>query len=103
MAQVGLRAFKADPGRYLREVRNGESLQVVDRGRVIAEVSPPKPVSKRRRSAKKQSAADAQVEDLIARGLARPPIRPNRDWVKGPLLRLPPGTAQRLIDEDRGD
>lgn len=103
MAQVGLRAFKADPGRYLREVRNGESLQVIDRGRVIAEVSPPKPASRRPRPAKKQSAADAQLADMIARGVVIPARRPNRDWVKLPLLRLPPGTAQRLIDEDRGD
>lgn len=103
MAQIALRAFKADPGRYLRAVRNGESLQVVDRGRVIAEVLPPKPVSKRPRSARKQSAADAQLADMIARGVVIPARRPNRDWVKLPLLRLPPGTAQRLIDEDRGD
>jgi antitoxin (DNA-binding transcriptional repressor) of toxin-antitoxin stability system len=36
MTQVGIRAFKAELSRYLRQVRNGQPVLLTDRGQVIA-------------------------------------------------------------------
>ena len=102
MAQVGIRAFKAELRRYLREVENGGTLLLTDRGRVVAEVSPPAAAKRRARPTRK-SGARAMLAELVERGVVRPAIRPNRDWLKLPLLRLPPGTARRLLDADRGE
>lgn len=102
MAQVGIRAFKAELSRYLREVRSGRSLLLTDRGHVIAEISPPTAVRKGTRAAKNPN-ADDRLAALIERGILRPAARPNRDWTKGRLVRLPPGTARRLLDADRDE
>jgi prevent-host-death family protein len=41
MQKVGSREFKNRLGRYLRAVRNGQTLLVTDRGQPVAKVSPP--------------------------------------------------------------
>jgi prevent-host-death family protein len=41
MVKVGSREFKNRLGRYLRAVRQGETLIVTDRGKAVAKVSPP--------------------------------------------------------------
>jgi prevent-host-death family protein len=41
MQKVGSREFKNRLGRYLRAVRNGQTLLVTDRGRPVAKVCPP--------------------------------------------------------------
>ena len=41
MQRVGSREFKNRLGRYLRAVRNGQTLLVTDRGQPVAKVSPP--------------------------------------------------------------
>src|SRR5688572_33285987 len=102
MAQVGIRAFKAELSRYLREVRSGRTVLLTDRGQVIAEVSAPTSVRRGARSAQKPSAND-RLAALIERGILRPAVRHNRDWAKGRLVRLPPGTSRRLLDADRDE
>jgi antitoxin (DNA-binding transcriptional repressor) of toxin-antitoxin stability system len=41
MKTVGIRELKNHLGKYLRQVRVGESLLVTSRGEVVAELSPP--------------------------------------------------------------
>ncbi len=41
MQRVGSREFKNRLGRYLRAVRNGQTLLVTDRGKPVAKVCPP--------------------------------------------------------------
>ena len=41
MTKVGSREFKNRWGHYMRRVRKGETLLVTDRGKCIAQVSPP--------------------------------------------------------------
>lgn len=61
--EVGIRDLRANLSRWLREVRSGREVLVTDRGEPIARLLP---------------AAERQdpLADLIARGLASPPLKP---------------------------
>lgn len=98
MAQVGIRRFKAELSRYLREVRRGRPVYVTDRGEIIAEVS--RPGGGRGGAA---SPAAARLRALEERGQIRQPARADRSWARGALVRLKPGTARRLLDADRDE
>ena len=41
MKTVGIREFKNHLSAYLREVRSGESMEITERGRVVAVLAPP--------------------------------------------------------------
>lgn len=102
MSQVGIRAFKAELSRYLRQVRSGTPVYVTDRGHVIAEVSAPMPRSAGGRS-KGALETDLRWRLLVQRGALRPAASSDRSWTKGRLVRLAPGTVRRLIDADRSE
>jgi len=102
MAQVGIRAFKAELSRYLRQVRSGRPVLVTDRGQVIAEVSAPRTAAKGPGAARHLGTA-TRLAALIERGILRPAACADRPWAKGRLVRLAPGTARRLLDADRGE
>ena len=96
MGTVGIRELKNNLSRYLERVRNGERITVTDRGRPIAELRPPPT----------EAAANQQMsklDRLIREGRVRPALRKLPADFKWPDIRLPPGTAQQLIDEDRDD
>ena len=101
MTQVGIRAFKAELSRYLRQVRSGRPVLLTERGQVIAEVSAATATAKKPGAAPKLG-TDARLAALIERGIVRPAARTARPWAKGRLVRLAPGTARRLLDADRG-
>ncbi len=94
MKRVGIKEFKSKLSAFLRLVEAGESLIVTDRGREIAEV--------RRRGQQAQSSG--AYDDMVARGAIRPPLAPDDlEWLAEPGPRLPAGTAQALIDAQRGE
>ncbi len=95
VAAVGIRALKNNLSRYVRRVERGERISVTAHGRVVAELVPPK---------KKRSLRGTRLDDLIARGIARPPLEKGDPFehVKGPAL-VPPGTVAWLIDTDRDE
>jgi prevent-host-death family protein len=73
---VGVRELKTRLGRYLREVRRGQTIVVTDRGEPVAELRP---------IATARSGAGAELDRLVALGrLSRPseaplaPFRPIR-------------------------
>jgi prevent-host-death family protein len=101
MAYVGIRQFKSELSRYLREVRRGRPIYVSDRGEVVAEVTVPRAAAKA--SATSRDAATARLRALVAKGVLRPPARINRAWTKGPLVRLKPGSVRRILDADRAE
>ena len=101
MALVGIRAFKAEISRYLRQVRSGKPVYVTDRGHVIAEVSAPVEPPRRGRGGAERP--NLRLHALIQRGVLRPAARTERPWAKGRLVRLPPGSARRLVDADRAE
>ena len=100
MAQVGIREFKAGLSRYLREVRRGRPVYLTDRGEVVAQITAP--VGLPGSGAQTHgSTADARLRALVERGVVRPAAQTDRLWASGPLVRMKPGTARRLLDADR--
>jgi prevent-host-death family protein len=88
-AQVGVRELRQNLSVYLRRVKAGESLEVLERGHVVAVLTPVKPAS-------------TALERLIAAGLATRParsladVRPPRGPVSDVLSR-----ALLWVREDR--
>lgn len=92
---VGIRELKNNLSAYIREVQAGWRILVTDRDKVVAELGEP-------------------LTDLLPEGYPplliqwaregkiRLPTRPKTKLPKSPI-KAPPGTAQRLIDEDRGE
>jgi antitoxin (DNA-binding transcriptional repressor) of toxin-antitoxin stability system len=96
MRTIGIRDLKAGLSRALRDVAAGEVFLVTDRGRVIAELRQPTTVG-----------LDATPEQralarLAARGLLRVAERPKPRHERA-SLRLPAGTAKKLLDADRDE
>ncbi len=76
MERIGVRAFRERLSSYLGRVERGESMEITDRGRVVARLEPP------------QRSGDA-LDQLIDEGIVIPPR------TRGGLeeLPLPPGRA----------
>ena len=95
MPKVGIRKLKNSLSRYVRRAEAGERVLVTDRGRVVAALVPVRDAGDGR--------AASRYDELLAAGVI------HRARQAGPMfsgirtLRLPPGTAARLIDEDRGE
>jgi antitoxin (DNA-binding transcriptional repressor) of toxin-antitoxin stability system len=93
---VGVRELKNRLSEYLRLVRAGERVLVTDRGEVIAELGPPG-------EGAGQEEIPPRLREMIRRGLAtRAAPRAGHKVPSFPRL-APDGTAERLIDEERGD
>jgi antitoxin (DNA-binding transcriptional repressor) of toxin-antitoxin stability system len=97
MKQVGIRELKDHLSEYIRHVREGEVVVVTDRGEVVAELRAP--------------AANNELErkypglaEMARKGLVRLPLKPNHPGAHPHLESVTsPGTAARLLDEDRGE
>jgi len=96
MASVGIRSLKNNLSKYVRRVERGERIRVTAHGRVVAELVPPKAPRRRR--------ARSRLDELIARGLARPPLEKSDPFEHVPDHPLvPAGTVAWLIDSDRDE
>jgi len=96
MRAVGIRELKNRLSEYLRLVRAGERVLVTDRGEVVAELGPPG-------EAGRESDLPPRLRQMIRDGLATPAAsREGYRYRLYPRL-VPDGTAERLIDEGRGD
>jgi prevent-host-death family protein len=88
MERIGVRELRQHASRYLALVKAGQSVEVTERGELIAVLSPPAP-------------ARTAAERLIAEGRLRPPQDPaGRLWDVEPV-ELPagaPSTADVLAD-----
>jgi prevent-host-death family protein len=97
MRSVGIKVLKNKLSEYVRIAEKGETVQVTDRGRVVAELVPPK--------AKPKKLSDAE---FIARGTREGWLKPATNPRAGPPPRAPiPGlTLEELLkdlDESRAD
>jgi antitoxin (DNA-binding transcriptional repressor) of toxin-antitoxin stability system len=93
MKAVGVRELKNRLSEYLRLVRNGEEILVTDRGEVVAELRQPSP---------RVALPYPALLEVVRQGRARVGL-PNRPDLYPALGRvMPPGTAARLLDEERG-
>jgi antitoxin (DNA-binding transcriptional repressor) of toxin-antitoxin stability system len=98
MRSAGIRDLKNNLSKYLRHLQAGETLQVTDRGRVVAELRAPA-------SGANATALTGRYEQLVQAGVIRRAQEggdPLADWPTARQVRLPRGTAARLVDEDRG-
>jgi antitoxin (DNA-binding transcriptional repressor) of toxin-antitoxin stability system len=92
---VGVKELKNRLSEYLREVKAGAVVLITERGTVVAELREPTAVSPPRgdMSLLREWAAEGRVH--LPRALAR--------TVPASSVKLPDGTAQRLLDLDRGE
>jgi prevent-host-death family protein len=68
MQTVGIKTLKDRLSEYIRTVAAGETVLVTDRGRVVAEIIPP-------RVPTDASPAEQKMVELARRGLLRPAVR----------------------------
>jgi antitoxin (DNA-binding transcriptional repressor) of toxin-antitoxin stability system len=98
---VGVRDLKDNLSHYLRKVAKGERIAVTAHGRVIAELAQPQA----------GGAGHSRYDQMIAEGVIRPALRRLTEEefqaqfkaLRLQLPKLPKGTAQELIDFERGD
>jgi prevent-host-death family protein len=69
MQTVGIKTLKNKLSEYLRAVARGETVVVTDRGKVVAEIIPP-------RISEGTTLAERKWAELIRRGLVTPAKRP---------------------------
>jgi antitoxin (DNA-binding transcriptional repressor) of toxin-antitoxin stability system len=96
MKAVGIRELKNRLSEYVRLVRAGDEILVTDRGEVVAELRPPH-----------RDAATADLHPGLARLARQGRLRPGGGNSPALYPRFdpltPPGTAKRLLDEERGE
>jgi hypothetical protein len=93
---VGIKDLKNNLSAYLREVRQGTRVYVSDREKIVAELHEPGATYAAEDDPNPVLAAWVRAGIVT---LARHPKTPMR---RSPV-RLPKGTAARLLDEDRRD
>lgn len=91
MRAVGLKVLKNKLAEYVRLAAGGETVLVTDRDRVVAELSPP-------REGRAESLVDAQLADLVRRGLIAPPT-----LARGVPPSRPVAPTEQLLAELRAD
>lgn len=96
MQAIGIKALKDRLSAYIRAVAAGETVLVTDRGRVVAELVPP-------RVPRDASAAEQRMGELIREGLVVPAKVPPRARLprRKPVARL--GDVLRALDSSRAD
>jgi len=97
MRSVGIKVLKNKLSEYVRLAANGETVQVTDRGRVVAELVPPKPAT-----------GNISEQEFLARAAREGRFTPAANPGKGSPPRAPiPGlTLEELLqdlDEARAD
>ena len=94
MATVSVSELKAHLSRYLREVRRGGEVQVLDRGRPVARLTGIGDAS--------TSPQDEHRQRLLQAGILRPGTADTSTVLDQAPLELPPD-LRRAVDEDRND
>ena len=89
MTRIGLRELRQNASEYLRRVEEGESFEVTNRGRVVAELVPP---------------SLSALERLEREGRITKAKGSHRDWPP-PLPAAPPGvpTLSEILAEMRDE
>ncbi len=92
--RVGVKNLKNNLSAYLRQVKRGVRVLVTDRDEVIAELGKPR------------SDIAKSTHPLLAEWIAAGELRPattRKKKLPASPVRLPEGTAKRLLDADRGE
>jgi antitoxin (DNA-binding transcriptional repressor) of toxin-antitoxin stability system len=89
---VGVKALRDNLSRYLKEVKTGTRILVLDRDEVVAEIGEP---------SVRYATPDA-AEKLVKEGKLIRPKGEKVRCVEAPV-RISPGTAKKILDELRTD
>ena len=95
MLSVGLKVLKNKLSEYVRIAAGGETVLVLDRDRVVAELGPPRP-------GRAPFLSDALLGEILRRGWMSPPLLVS----EGPPPRQPVASWADLaaeLDADRAD
>jgi prevent-host-death family protein len=90
MIRIGIRELRQNASRYLQRVKAGETIEITERGKLIAVVSPP-------------SKGQTLRERLIAEGQLIPAERPFWPLPKPLPLKAGEPTLSEILDELRED
>lgn len=90
---IGSRELKTRLGTYLRQVREGATILVTDRGRPVAELRPVPPAA---------TDDEARLAELAAAGLVTPRSRTTPPVEENPV-RIPGPPISQTVIEDRED
>ena len=93
MIATGIRDLKNNLSWYVRRVESGERIHVTAHGRVVAELGPPGTTGGQTKP--------SRIATLIAAGVLRPPVETGDPLPASSGIRLPRGTAARLLEADR--
>lgn len=88
MNRIGIRELRDTLTQTLRRVRNGESIEVTHDGEPVAVITPYRP---------------DHLEQLVAEGKIRPPLRPMTYPLPEPVEQTGPMSASEALADDRGD
>lgn len=91
MNTASVSELKANLSRYLREVRRGGEVQVLDRGTPVARIVPP------------VASKDDELQRLIASGFLRPGKGDAGAVLDRPPLKIPGARLSEAVIEDRED
>ena len=92
---VGVKALRDNLSRYLREVRSGTTVLVLDRDEVIAEIREP--------SADTYPGSKTTVADELAKSGKLIRARSPRKKLQPSSFSLPEGTAATILNADRSE
>lgn len=97
MKRIGIRELRQNASRHLREVEQGETIEVTDRGRPVARIVPVPP-----------AAPMGVLDTLRAQGRLRPAKGDWHEWLRNnpplkpkPGVPLPSEELRRLRDMER--
>jgi antitoxin (DNA-binding transcriptional repressor) of toxin-antitoxin stability system len=94
---VGVKDLKARLSEYIRLAKAGETILVIERNEVVAELR-----QARRQVPEAADRFEGTLEALAATGEITRAAQPKGDWTwRSRGLGLPPGTADALLDELR--
>jgi prevent-host-death family protein len=95
MRAVGLKVLKNKLSEYVRLAAGGEAILVTDRGRVVAELVPP-------REGRSPLLADAMLADAVRRGWITPAaFGPGAPPRRAPMMKS--ADLLRELEDDRAD
>jgi prevent-host-death family protein len=100
MKTVGIKALKDNLSAYVRAAEAGETVLVTDRGKVVAELVPPRPPAQ----CEKPQTNEEIMAQLVREGIVKPARNPG-PWTTPPprIGGIPFDELMRQLDADRED
>jgi prevent-host-death family protein len=86
--EVGIRALRANLSSYLDRVKAGEDVLVTERGKPVARIT--------------NATGRRRLDELIAAGVVRPPLKPRSPIRVDKLPRMKEGSLSDIVLEQRG-